>query len=258
MFNRLGALVATLLLTSAASGVAIAGDDDKSGQGWNGAIGFGPMAIPKYTGGKQMQLLPLPLLSINYDETFYIEIQRAGVYVLASDDKKIGLGIAVEPRLGFHANDGSRLTGMATRRNSLEGGLTFDWDFDFIAFSSAWFTDATRSSRGSSMRFSLYCPTYKTSQGEIGVIATADRMSARTANYFFGVRSNEATLSRPAFMPGAGTTASIGVGGTWRTSAHGALIFGANIGKLPGTVARSPIVETGRSAQIYLGYGWAL
>ena len=226
--------------------------------GWNGTAGAGFISFPRYTGGQQLQTIPIPVLSINYNETFYVEIERIGVYVLASDDKKIGLGLAVEPRFGYNASANQRLAGMATRRNSLEGGLTFDWDFDSIAFSAAWLTDMTKSSRGASIRFSLYRPLLKTNRGEIGIVTSADRMSTATADYFFGVRGNEANLSRPSFSAGAGTTVSIGIGGTYRTGIHSALIFGANIGKLAKSVARSPIVENNRSQQIYLGYGWAL
>ena len=87
-----------------------------STNGWNGTAGAGFIVFPRYTGGQKLQALPVPLLSINYNETFYVEIERVGVYVLASDDKKIGLGLAVEPRFGFNAADNARLAGMATRR----------------------------------------------------------------------------------------------------------------------------------------------
>ena len=235
-------------------------DADKSG--WNGTIGVGPMLLPKYTGGKAQQVLPLPLLSINYNETVYVEVQRVGAYIFASDDKKIGLGLAVEPRLGFRASDAPPLAGMITRRASLEGGLTFDLDFDVIAFSTAWFGDLNRTSRGQSARFSVYAPFVKNSRGEIGLVANADRMNANTTNYFFGVRTDEATATRRAFTPPAGTAMSIGVGGTYHVapgkSGWGGLIFGASVGRLPRAIAASPIVETRTTRQIYLGYGWTL
>ena len=259
-FHSLTAMAMVLIAGVGIGHAQVTRADEKSA-GWNGTLGFGPMAIPKYSGGRPLQVLPLPLWSINYNETFYVEVQRVGVYALASDDKKIGLGFALEPRLGFHASDGARLAGMATRRNSLEGGVTFDWDFDVIAISTAWFTDMTRSTRGSSARLSLYRPLLKNARGEIGLIASADRMSARTADYFFGVKPSEATLLRPGFVAPAGTNLSLGLGGTYRmgsTAAKGALIFGANIGRLAPGAARSPIVETTRLRQFYLGYGWAL
>ncbi|MGZ5780734.1 MAG: MipA/OmpV family protein, partial [Burkholderiaceae bacterium] len=104
-------------------------------QGWSGIAGVGPMTFSKYTGGTGTQTWLLPLISANYDEIVYIDPLRANVYLGSTSDKKMAWGLAVEPRMGFHASDGAKLAGMATRRNSLEGGFNFDWDADIIAIS---------------------------------------------------------------------------------------------------------------------------
>ena len=137
----------------------------------------------------------------------------------------------MEPRLGFHESDGIRLRGMATRRHSLEGGITLDYDADVFAVSAALFTDLTKSSHGSSARLSLYRPLVKNNRGEIGLLASADRLSTRTANYFLGVNAAEATSFRPQFSARAGTNISAGIGGTYRSAVNSkdAFIFGANI-----------------------------
>jgi outer membrane protein len=263
--SRISLAIAALLTAAAASAQEAkvpvqSADSDKTG--WNGTVGAGPMFLPKYTGGQSQQVLPLPLLSINYDETFYVEIQRVGVYVLSSEDKKFGLGLAAEPRLGFTPSDGPRVAGMATRRASIEGGFTIDLDLDVLAFSAAWLNDLNRTSRGQSLRFSVYAPVIKNKSGEIGLIAGADHMNSATSRYFFGVRANEATATRAAYTPKSGTSASIGFGGTYRLGESkrgwGGLIFGANIGLLPSAVSGSPIVETRKLRQTYLGYGFTL
>jgi outer membrane protein len=227
-------------------------------EGWNGTAGFGPIVFPKYTGGKGSRVWPIPLLSIDYDETFYVEIQRVGVYVLASDDKKIGLGLAAEPRFGFSGGDGSRVTGMATRRDSLEAGLTFDWDFDVVAFSVAWFNDVNRTSRGRSARASVYKPVVKDEHWDMGVLLGYDRMDKKISNCFFGVTPNEATTARPMYQATASGNGSLGFSGTYKLDKKNALMFGANITRLGGSAAASPIVETRRATMVYLGYGWSL
>ena len=226
--------------------------------GWNGTAGAGPIVFPKYVGGKSTQVWPIPLLSINYAETFYVELERVGVYVLASDDKKIGLGFAVEPRFGFSAKDGARLLGMATRRDSLEGGPTFDWDFDVVAVSVAWFGDLNRSSHGNSLRASIYKPLLKNEHWDFGALLAFDRMNGKLANYYFGVRPSEATALRPGYQPGAGTSTSIGLSGTYNLDKRHALMFGANLARLARGAANSPIAETNRAAMYYIGYGWNL
>ncbi len=226
--------------------------------GWAGTAGFGPIIFPKYSGGNGNRVWPIPLLSINYDETFYVEIERIGVYVLASDDKKIGLGLAVEPRFGFSGSDGTRLTGMATRRDSLEGGLTFDWDFDVVAFSIAYFGDLNRTSRGRSVRGTIYKPVLKNDRWDAGIVLGFDRMNAKVVNYFFGVPVAESTVARPLYGTGAATNVSVGISGTFNLDKRHALMFGANLSRLGANAAMSPIIETRRATTYYVGYGWNL
>jgi outer membrane scaffolding protein for murein synthesis (MipA/OmpV family) len=95
--------------------------------GWSGTLAIGPVALPRYVGGKALQVLPLPIAYLSYNDWFYVDLYRAGGYIWGSEDKKKGVSLAVEPRLGFHGNDGERLAGMATRRGSILGGPTFDW-----------------------------------------------------------------------------------------------------------------------------------
>ena len=226
--------------------------------GWNGTAGLGPIVFPKYVGGKSTQVWPIPILSFNYNETFYVELERVGVYVLASDDKKIGLGLAVEPRFGFSAKDGPRLQGMSKRRDSIEGGPTFDWDFDVVAFSFAYFGDLNRSSFGRSLRATVYKPLLKDDHWDVGALLQIDAMNSRLANYYFGVRPSEANALRPEYRPGKFTDTSAGLSGTYKLNQRHALMFGAIVTRLPGAVAASPIVEIRHAATWYLAYGWSL
>ena len=251
------AILSLGLMLFVSTAIAETPDADKH-TGWNGTAGFGPIVFPKYTGGKSNRVWPVPLLSINYDETFYVEIQRIGVYILASDDKKIGLGIAAEPRFGFSGGDGARIAGMATRRDSIEAGLTFDWDFDVIAFSVAYFGDVNRTSRGSSMRASVYKQLLKNDRWDFGVLLGYDRMNAKVSNYYFGVTPSEATPSRPFYSPGAAGNVSLGLSGTYNFNKRNAIMFGVNSTRLGKSAADSPIVEVRRANVYYLGYGWTL
>ena len=233
-------------------------DGDPANAGWNGTVGAGPVIFPKYVGGKQYKAWPIPLLSINYNDTFYIELQRVGVYLLASDDKKVGLGFAVEPRFGHAGTDGNLLRGMATRRTSIEGGPTFDWDFDVVAISIAWFGDLNRTSRGQSGRATAYAPIVKNESWDVGVLLSADRMSARVSGYYFGVTANEVSPQRPQYRPDAGTNLALGLSGTYRFDKRHCLLFGIVATGLSREATKSPIVETRRADQLYLGYGWTL
>jgi outer membrane protein len=235
--------------------------DDKStteDKGWSGMAGVGPMTFSRYTGGTGMQTWPLPLISANYNEIAYIDPLRANVYLGSTADKKIGWGVAVEPRMGFHASDGARLAGMATRRDSLEGGFNIDWDADIVAISFSYFTDLTRSSNGTSSRLYLYKDLIKGTQWKLGGNVGLDHMSAKVTDYFFGVSANEATSNRPQYQPGSATNFVFGFDGSYKINQRYSMLFGLQATHLNGSAANSPIVETRLSKVGWIGLAFNL
>lgn len=231
---------------------------DTSSAGWSGVIGAGPIVFPRYTGGKASQTWLIPMASITYDDIVYVEPLRAGAYVWGSEDKKMGLGLAIEPRFGFKSSDAPKLAGMATRRNSVEGGPAFDWDLGVVAVSASLFTDLTHASRGNSARLYVYRELAHNDTWKFGVFGGVDRMSSRVANYFFGVPETEATPGRAAFQARATTSPTLGFDGHYRVAKDYSLLFGLQVMRLGDQVANSPIVETRQSMVGWLGFGFNL
>jgi len=225
---------------------------------WTGVVGLGPMVFPRYSGGMGRQTWLLPLISASYEDIVNIEPLRATVYLWGSDDRKKGLGFAVEPRLGFTAGDGPRLAGMARRKDSLEGGPTFDWDLGVLALSASFMTDLTQSSQGNSARLYAYHELISHDSLKLGLFGGFDWLNSKTANYFFGVRPSEQSLTRVPFQPGTALNATAGFDGRYRLSEHYSLLFGLQRYRLGTAAARSPIVETRQSALGWLGLGWNL
>ena len=232
------------------------GGDKKPG--WSGTVGVGPFIFPRYNGGNALRVLPAPLLSVTYEDIAYVDLLRAGVYLLSSADKKMGLGFAVEPRFGFRPGYGPRLTGMTTRRDRLEGGPSFDWDNEVAAINLAYFGELSGAGGGTSARASLYKQFLKNERWDAGVLAGVDRISAKTVNYFFGVSATEAIATRPTYQPGGTINFNLGLSGTYNLDKRHALIFGVNSTRLGGSAANSPIVETRQATIYYVGYGWNL
>ncbi|MGE5471648.1 MAG: MipA/OmpV family protein [Bacteroidota bacterium] len=221
-------------------------------------MGVGPIVFPRYTGGKTSQTWLIPLISADYNNVLYIEPLRAGIYAWGSADRKMGLGLAIEPRLGFRSSDGARLAGMRTRSNSIEGGPAFDWDFGLASLSLSLFTDLTNSSRGESGRLYLYREVVKNETVKFGVFGGVDWMSKQVSNYFFGIGEAESNASRSAFHPGSATNATAGFDAHYRLSRDYSVLFGAQLNQLGHAVAASPIVENRLSFVGWLGMAWNL
>ena len=249
--------MAALALSASAPGVAQS-VPSAAGKAWTGYAGAGIGAFPKYTGGKGMDAVPVPLLLLEYKETYYVDFVRAGVRLWSSDDKKLALGLAAEPRFGFRSADGPRLGGMSTRRHSLEIGPNLEWETKFASFSAGWFSDVTGASKGSSFRALAYKPVIDTAQWDIGVYAGLEREGSKVTNYYFGVPATEVTANRALYQPGGATHGTIGISGAWKFSQRYALLFGVQNTRLGAQAANSPIVETRNAPIAYFGLGWQL
>ena len=99
---------------------------------------------------------------------------------------------------------------MVTRRTSLEGGPSFDWDLDWLAINLAWFADLNGASHGSSLRATLYRQLLTDPPWDLGIFLSADRMNGKVVNYYFGVPITEATAERPYYQPAASTNYAFG------------------------------------------------
>ncbi len=226
-----------------------------TGSGWSGTLGAGPVVVPKYVGGKNLQALPLPIAYVTYDDWFFVNLYRAGAYVWGSEDKKKGVSLSFEPRLGFHASDGARLAGMATRRGSLSGGPTFDWQGDLGALSLGYFFDLSEASRGGYADVLFNRPFINDSRWDVSGTIELSRLDSKVVNYYFGVRPSEVTATRALYQPAAATNITLWITGQYNWTKRNALMFGANATRLGSAAAHSPIVEHEQAPLFYLGLG---
>lgn len=222
----------------------------------DGYLGAGIIYMSRYTGGAGYETDPIPLAMIEYKETAYIHFDRAGVRLWSSDDKKMAVGIAAEPRFGFHAEDGARLTGMSTRRDAIEGGADFEWELPQLSLSAAYFTDWSNTSGGQSFRFSMDRQLADGGPWDLSAYMDLDYADAKIVQYYFGVRANESTAMRPAYQPGAALISSIGLSGAYKLNKSYALLFGGDLSYLGAGAADSPIVVRRTDLMGYFGLGF--
>jgi outer membrane protein len=226
--------------------------------GWHGTVGVGPVFFPKYVGSKDLVALPLPIAYVDYDDWFYINLFRAGARFWSSQDGKKAIGFAVEPRIGFNSSDGPRLAGMQTRRSSLLGGPTFDWEGDFGSLSVGYFTDLSGASHGGYLDALFNKPLVKNERWNVSGTLELSRLNSKIDNYYFGVMPGEVTPIRPFYQPGATTNVTFWLTGQYNLTKQYALMFGANVTQLGGAAANSPIVERRQVPLLYVGLGWNL
>jgi len=252
-FRRVLCLLVVVLIDPSLCGAQTAEESAK--KTWDGYLGAGAMFMPKYVGSADKVTRPVPLAMLEYEETAYIHLDRAGVRLWNTDDKKMAIGIAAQPRFGFHAKDGDRLTGMPTRRDAIEGGAVFEWELPQLSLSVAYFTDWSDTSGGQSLRFSMDHQLIDEGPWDLSAYLDLDYANAKIVQYYFGVRSDEATATRPSYQPGAAVISSLGFSGAYKLNKNYALLFGSELTSLGAAAADSPIVQRKTGLTSYFGLG---
>lgn len=233
-------------------------DADAEDKFVSGRLGIGELVDPRYSGGTGNRSFPVPLASLRFGDYAYIDYWQAGLYVLGNEDKTIGLAIVVTPRLGFNARDGAPLSGMKTRRSSIETGLSLNYGSDTGGFSLGYLHDVTGASDGSVVRLLGFRQIEISSRFEVEAFVGIEHLNSRTANYYYGVADNEATASRPFFRPGSGSDLNAGLHFNYDFGQKSTILFGYEATWLGDPIASSPIVERRVGSLFYLGYGWRL
>lgn len=230
-------------------------DPDAETKLLDGYLGAGVMSYPVYDGSARNQTVALPLVIADYRDIVYIDLLRAGVRLWHSADEKMAVGVSAEPRFGFQAKDGVRLTAMATRRNAVEGGPTFEWELPAFSISIAYYYDWSGVTGGRSVRFSAYHQLWDNASWDVGAYLDLDHINNNTTAYYYGVRPDEATPSRPVYNPGGTTNSAIGFSGAYKLNDTYALLFGGEANKLGTAAVNSPIVERRVGITGYFGVG---
>ena len=221
-----------------------------------GRLGLGPIAFPRYSGADDYRVWPVPLADLEFGDFAYINYWQAGVYVAATGDKKLGLAIIAAPRIGFNSSDGDRLAGMMKRKSSLEIGMSVDYAIGAGGISLGYLHDVTGASKGGVARLVGGRRFEITEHLGVAGFLEFDWLSAKVANYYYGVDANESTPSRPFFQPGSDTNSTLGMHFNYDFGRRSTVLFGYEGTLLGSTISDSPIVVKRFNNLFYIGYGW--
>ena len=90
---------------------------------------------------------------------------------------------------------------------------------------------------------------------DIGSYIDIDHADSKTVSYYYGIRPNEATQSRPEYTPGGTTSYALGFTGAYKFNQTYALLFGWEAKILGSDAAKSPIVQRRVGITTYIGFG---
>ena len=206
---------------------------------------------PYVGGGTRYDLLPLYLYE---GERLFLHGSRAGVKLLKDDSQRVDLFL--DQRLEGFADDRipASLAGMADRGAGLDIGVSYRYRQPWGSLQAELLHDAGGFSKGSEMRLS-YSYDWRSGRLALRPSLTLAARNARLNNYYYGVRPSEARAGRPAYEPGSGVNATLGLYGTYALDGGWRLLGGVTRTMLDSKIKASPIV--GRSAQTGVFFGAA-
>lgn len=243
MKNRLLGLLLSVTAT------AHAGD-------WDGFVSLDAQVSSVYPGAERHETVPMPVAAISWQKTAYVYYSRAGYWAWQAPDRSLRLGLAAEPRFGFKAKADDILQGMTERKTALETGVNGLVVTPLGGFDLAFLKDIAGASDGAISKLQWYVPFRDDADGEWFATFAAERQSARTANYYYGVSSAEATVNRPQFQPGALTHYSLYLGGHQRLTGQWVGVAGVRQFWLDDTLRGSSLVKNRQPWLAHVGLGW--
>ena len=221
-------------------------------QDTNSTFMLGPAVVitdKPYT-GVDMSVIPIPMVKFISGQ-FYISGATAGYRLIA--DEGWTFDVIGKVRFdGYDADDSDRLEGMHNRNMTFDAGgefaLTGDWGESWVSI----VTDALSQHDGQEIKLGYMKPfvfdklTLSPSGGLIW-------QSNNLADYYYGVRSEEAVTGRPAYNVGDSTNWFIGLRAQYQQDEYWTLMAGVTYQFLDSKIRKSPIVDDSFTISVLAG-----
>jgi outer membrane protein len=206
--------------------------------------GAGPYVQTQPYSGADAQVLPSPVIFFD-NQLFYVRWTRVGLYFLgeSGDELSWGFSLTAQPRpFGYEHTDSKTLQGMEHRSTSWEGGLAFGVENKTGFIELLALHDLLDNSNGSLLRAEIgseytwgdwyFLPS-------VLLIWYSDPFN----DYYYGVRADEATASRPAYHATAGLNGAVQAYLNYDISEHWHVLGNLRVDYLNPTIRNSPITD---------------
>lgn len=225
---------------------------------WQLRAGAVLIAMPKYSGGRELRTLGAPLLEARWRENYLISTVRGLVY-----EQRLGQGAAISLALApdvyqRRPKDGPRLLGLDKFEMAPAlrlGGEFAEGPVFLNAVASTRLGSAGKpGGRGSYAEFELGYGLLQSSELALALGVNATLMDAKLGQGLYGISAAEAGRSR--LRPHAVGAGLHSVGGfvqvSYQLDAHWQLFAKASLASLRGDAADSPVVERKRQPLLAL------
>ena len=249
MANKILIISMTLLICSAA---LAEGGKQNSQTDPNSMLLLGPGAwitIEPYK-GMHTTVYPIPAVAA-VSSPFYFYIDTAGCRVFQDSNMTFDL-IGKIRTDGYDADRSDDFDGMHDRHMSFDVGGEFGISGDWGNLYARILTDALGQHDGQEYRIT-YAKPFKFEKSKISPSVGFALLSSNIADYYYGVRDDEARPGRPAYNPGASVNWFVGLDANYQFNDDWTLFTSITYYWLDSNIRNSPIVNRDYTMSILAG-----
>jgi len=216
-------------------------------------LGLGSVISTNPYRGGDRKILALPLLAYE-GERFFVRGTNVGYHLVKQNNLTLSL-LSSYRMAGYDSGDSDFLRGMADRDGTLEAGLQVSLATSLGQFSATLLSDVLDEHNGheAQLTFSKRFPLQKFFASPF---VSAIWQSSQLVNYYYGVRSIEASIARPAYRVDSSVLVQFGVMANYLFREHWSVSGRIAVTRLADKISNSPIVEDDLVTSAYVGIGY--
>ena len=205
------------------------------------STGLGVMVMEQPYKGVDTEVLPLPLINYNSE---HLVFASGNLWVNLAESENWSVGLIGEPDfLSYKAKDSKALAGMKDRKFSYRGGINLSVWGNYGVMSLDVSQDLLDKHDGNLVELTYSLPLELTDSISLEPHLSYTRLSDDYADYYFGVRAEEARAGRSAYLVESGDILTVGVTGSYRLSERWQLTAMLEYQRLGDEIKDSPIVD---------------
>lgn len=207
---------------------------------------------PYQDASRGLDLIPLYMYE---GERIYLHATRVGLKL--REKERYGLDVFLDYRYEGYPYEKTPpvLAGMEKRNPAVDMGLSYRYRRPYGNFDLEYLHDANHTHKGSEARFE-YSVDLDAGRWHFRPAVTVARRSRLLNDYYYGVRPEEATATRPEYHAGAGTDWSLNLYAYYDLSARWRALGALGFTHHSNQILRSPLVEEGAEPSLQLGVAY--
>lgn len=266
--SRAARLSALLVVLCGAFSNATAQQPDAGGPGGPGpgpagpegsswGLGIGVINTQKPYKGMDRETKALPMIRF---ENEYVKVGGLGLEVKLpglelGESNRIKFGLVGKMELGgYEADDAPILAGMGERKGGFWAGAKAEWENDLVEVNAQWLADTSGHSKGQRFSLGLEKNFHLGRQVMVAPHVTAHWLDKKYVDYYYGVRANEVTAGRAAYVGKSGVNLDVGLRAMYLFDKNHSVMLDVAVTSLAKGIKDSSLVDRSSTNRVILGY----